>query len=363
MGESAPTSCPTGVRTHTALINRALAIGKNAYHTTVMMTQSTFFPIAFLNEFSASGGLPTINLANTCNYISHSYFAGSQLLDCSFLASDIKTCQAKGKKVTISLGGATGGGMADAAFADLIWDLFLGGSCFTRPFGDAVLDGVDLDIEGGSNSYVDFVRQLRSHFKGASKNYSVTAAPQCPYPDSYIGSSLNGAEFDAIYVQFYNNPCGVDHYGNSAWNFGTWDYWANRFSPNKNIKVYLGIPGSPAAAGSGYISPAALAPIIQNLRESFPSFGGIMMWDQSEAYANRRFDIAVKSLLTKGGSCGSFSYPACTAPRWSASGSYPRGSKVTYDGYLWQARYFGTGAPYADDTGSWVPINACGGSA
>ena len=26
------------------------------------------FPIAFLNEFSASGGLPTINLANSCNY-------------------------------------------------------------------------------------------------------------------------------------------------------------------------------------------------------------------------------------------------------------------------------------------------------
>jgi hypothetical protein len=74
---------------------------------------------------------------------SHSYFAGSQLLDCSFLASDIKTCQAKGKKVTISLGGATGGGMADAAFADLIWDLFLGGNCSTRPFGDAVLDGSD----------------------------------------------------------------------------------------------------------------------------------------------------------------------------------------------------------------------------
>lgn len=58
----------------------------------------------------------------------------------------------------------------------------------------------------------------------------------------------------------------------------TWDYWANRFSPNKNIKVYLGIPASSAAAGGGYVSPTALAPIIQNLAASFPSFGGIMMW-------------------------------------------------------------------------------------
>ena len=70
-----------------------------------------------------------------------SYFAGSQLLDCLFLAADIQTCQAKGKLVTLSLGGATGGGAATAAFADQVWNLFLGGSSSTRPFGAAVLDG------------------------------------------------------------------------------------------------------------------------------------------------------------------------------------------------------------------------------
>lgn len=69
-------------------------------------------------------------------------FAGSQLLNCSFIADDIKTCQAAGKKVTLSIGGAgAGGGTADSAFADQIWDLFLGGSSSTRPFGDAILDG------------------------------------------------------------------------------------------------------------------------------------------------------------------------------------------------------------------------------
>lgn len=46
----------------------------------------------------------------------------------------------------MSLGGATGSGSftSDAqgsAFADTIWNLFLGGSSSTRPFGDAVLDG------------------------------------------------------------------------------------------------------------------------------------------------------------------------------------------------------------------------------
>ncbi|KAF8320069.1 glycoside hydrolase [Clavulina sp. PMI_390] len=319
------------------------------------------FPIAFLDVFSSTGDLPQINLANTCNEDNASYFTGSQLLDCSFLAADIETCQANGKKVTISLGGATGGGTADAAFADQIWDLFLGGSSSTRPFGDAVLDGVDLDIEGGSNSYVDFVNQLRTHYSGASKKYYVTAAPQCPYPDAYIGSSLNGAEFDAIYVQFYNNACSVTNYGESAWNFGTWDYWANRISPNPDIKVYLGVPASSSAAGSGYVAASTVNSISATLQKSFPSFGGVMFWDESQAYVNGRFDTAVKSGISGSGTCSGFTYPACTAEAWSASGTYPTGSQVTYDNYIWQARYYGSGTPSPSDTGSWVPISACGG--
>lgn len=110
---------------------------------------------------------------------------------------------------------------------------------------------------------------------------------------------MNGASFDAVYVQFYNNACGVAHYGTSAWNFGvsytrslawilvidgvvifqTWDYWANRISPNKNIKVYLGVPAAAGAAGGGsYVPASTITPIVQNLRASFPSFGGVMFW-------------------------------------------------------------------------------------
>jgi len=93
------------------------------------------------------------------------------------VGADIQACQAKGKIVTISLGGAGGGvGFTSdsqaQAFADTIWNLFLGGSSPTRPFGNAVLDGVDLDIEGGTGTgYPAFVNQLRSHTAGASKKY------------------------------------------------------------------------------------------------------------------------------------------------------------------------------------------------
>ena len=75
-----------------------------------------------------------------------STFPGTGLVNCSPLAADIKGCQARGKILTLSLGGggASVGFQSDAdaqALADTIWNDFLGGSSSTRPFGDAVLDG------------------------------------------------------------------------------------------------------------------------------------------------------------------------------------------------------------------------------
>ena len=81
-----------------------------------------------------------------CNMNDDAVFPGTSLPDCSFLASDIQFCQSKGKIVTMSLGGATGAASFSSAaqataFGDTIWNLFLGGSSSTRPFGSAVLDG------------------------------------------------------------------------------------------------------------------------------------------------------------------------------------------------------------------------------
>jgi Glycosyl hydrolases family 18 len=62
---------------------------------------------------------------------------------------------------------------------------------------------IDLDIESGDpTGYAAFVNQLREHAKGGSKPLYITAAPQCPFPDTYIGAALNNAPFDAVYVQF-----------------------------------------------------------------------------------------------------------------------------------------------------------------
>jgi len=95
--------------------------------------------------------MPVIDFVNICNQWDDHTFPGTNLADRSFLSTEIKQCQAKGKIVTLSISGTTGkvgftGDTQAISFAKTIWDAFLGGSSPTRPFGSAVL-GVDLDIE------------------------------------------------------------------------------------------------------------------------------------------------------------------------------------------------------------------------
>ncbi|KAJ2393175.1 Chitinase 2 [Coemansia sp. RSA 2611] len=233
--------------------------------------------LAFMN------GFPNIllNFANACE----TTFEGSSLLHCPDMAKDIKYCQSQGKAVILSMGGASGAygfsGDSDAiAFADTVWNMFFKGKAEQRPFDDAVLDGIDLDIEGGSGAgYPEFINQLRTHYASdPSRKYYIAAAPQCPFPDVYLSSTLNSAWFDMVYVQFYNNYCGLNAY--PGWfNFDEWDNWVKTKSINKDVKVYIGAPGSPSAASSGYIDGKQLASIYHNVRSKYPSIGGIMTWD------------------------------------------------------------------------------------
>lgn len=369
------------------------------------------FPIAFLDEFYSTDNLPSIDLANTCNTGDNSLFSGTNLLNCSFLASGIETCQAAGKIVTISLGGATGSnGFANdteaAAYAQTIWDLFLGGSSSTRPFGSAILDGIDMDIEGGSQTgFVSFLSALRTLMDGGSKPYYITAAPQCPYPDAYIGTTLNEFGFDAVYVQFYNNYCGLTNYDDSYdWDFATWDTWAQTVSPNPDVKVYIGAPASSSAAGSGYVSPSTFTTIIQETMAEYSSFGGVMLWDASQAYANDRYDISVKDALLGGTyspppitttitttatptttttivtttttspittttSTSTISSPSPTTTSgtvscagvaaWQTGVAYVGGDEVTYDGDLWTANWWSESDVPGGDSGDWANSGVC----
>ncbi|KAI9311673.1 class III chitinase [Dichotomocladium elegans] len=326
------------------------------------------FPISFLTTFFSKGGKPEINLANFCNSVDNGVFPGTALANCtSVVQDDIKYCQARGKAITISLGGATGGvgfKTEDQAlsFADTVWNDFLGGSSNTRPFGNAVLDGIDLDIEGGGAAhYPAFLRKLRSYFDKANKKFYITAAPQCIYPDENLQATLNAFPLDAVFVQFYNNPCGLPSYGRAnRWNFGQWDYWARNISPNKNVKVYIGAPASSSAAGSGYVPLATLKKIALETRQAFPSFGGVMFWDTSQAVANGRMDLGIKTAM---GNCqhkSSFLFQPCSAPSWDPSGRlYTAGNQVSHNVYIWEALWSASSEPTSSPTSDWMPVSAC----
>ncbi|KAJ2786167.1 Chitinase 2 [Coemansia interrupta] len=244
--------------------------------------------LSFLSEFNADGlHPPTLNLASSCL----TTFENSTLLHCPTIGKAIQKCQKKGKAVILSMGGASGAyGFSDDTqaerYADEIWDMFLGGNARNRPFDDAILDGIDLDIEGGSSvGYVRFVQRLRERFiESPGRRYYMTAAPQCPYPDFYSGPILDNAYLDMVFVQFYNNYCGIDK---ANWfNFEQWHEWATTISANKDVRVYLGVPGSPAAASSGYTPFDKLEELVNATRSKFHTFGGMMVWDVSQADSN-----------------------------------------------------------------------------
>ncbi|KAJ2732710.1 Chitinase 2 [Coemansia sp. BCRC 34962] len=286
--------------------------------------------LAFMN------GFPNIilNFANACE----TTFEGSSLLHCPNIAADIKYCQSQGKVVILSMGGAAGsyGFSSDSQatqFADTTWNMFFKGNAAQRPFDDAVLDGIDLDIEGGGTSgYTAFISQLRSHFASdPGRQYYIAAAPQCPFPDAYLGSTLNSGWFDMVYVQFYNNYCGLNAY--PTWfNFADWDNWAKTQSINKNVKVYIGAPGSPSAASSGYIDGSTLSTIFNAVRSKYTSLGGIMTWDVSQA---RTSGLAgsIRAMLDSGGSCSNNgggqqgcngqSFALCNQGKWYTSPCTP----------------------------------------
>jgi chitinase len=203
-------------------------------------------------------------------------------------SQDIETCQKAGKTVLLSLGGEVGSygfntSSQAQTFAQTVWDVFGGGNSSTRPFGSATVDGFDLDIENDEILfYSDFISAIRNLSAKGNKPYYITGAPQCPFPSASMSPALNASPFDMVFIQFYNNPiCNVN---GSGFNYATWQDWA-RIAPNPNVKLFVGVPASPAAASTGYINSTALEKIIEEVGTQ-PNFGGIMMWDANFALGN-----------------------------------------------------------------------------
>lgn len=119
-------------------------------------------------------------------------------------------------------------------------------------------------------------------FRSHDPTIIITGAPQCPTSDAwfYMKEMIQEAAFDALFVQFYNNPvCDALSSGTgNKFNYDDWEDILDQSTRSKSAKLYVGLPASPAAAGSGFISPAAVKDLVCELKDK-KHFGGISLWD------------------------------------------------------------------------------------
>ncbi|KAF9595711.1 hypothetical protein IFM89_003453 [Coptis chinensis] len=250
--------------------------GQNGNEGTLAETCGTgnydFVNIAFLATFG-NGQPPMINLAGHCDPYSNG---------CTSLSGDIKTCQSNGIKVILSIGGASGSyslASSDDArqVATYLWNNFLGGQSSSRPLGDAVLDGIDFDIEGGSNLYWDDLARYLSGYSKKGKKVYLTAAPQCPFPDAWVGGALTTGLFDYVWVQFFNNPP-CQYASGSITNLeDAWKQWTTSIP---GAQIFLGLPAAPQAAGSGFIPVNDLTSEVLPAIKGSSKYGGVMLWSK-----------------------------------------------------------------------------------
>jgi chitinase len=247
---------------------------------------------------------PRTNFSKHCNSKMAYDADHRRLYRCDEIALGINECQSQQKKVLLSLGGADGSyrfANDDEArmFAQTTWDLFLGGRHQFRPFTTAVVDGIDLDIEGGSSTgYAAYVTRLRELMNAdKSRKWYITGAPQCIFPDAYLGPAPGRALgqvprlFDFLFVQFYNNSCaGIfpDFFMQS------YNNWAN-----VGPKILVGLPAA-NGAGGGFINRGALPGLLNRVKRT-PAFGGVMLWDasydQNSAEGGQTYGAFVKTQL------------------------------------------------------------------
>ncbi|WP_091295099.1 chitinase [Amycolatopsis xylanica] len=220
--------------------------------------------------------------------------------DAQFKA-DIKTVQARGQKVIISVGGQNGTiSVSDSNsannFANSIKSLI-------SAYG---FDGVDIDLENGVNStYMG--QALRSIYSGGGK--IITMAPQTIDMQStgaeYFKLALNIKDILTIVnMQYYNSGsmlgCDQKVYSQGSIDFLTALACIQLQGGLRADQVGLGLPASGSAAGGGYQSPSNVNAALNCLAKgtgcggfkpstTYPAIRGAMTWsinwDASNGYA------------------------------------------------------------------------------
>ncbi|KAK7923032.1 glycoside hydrolase family 18 protein, partial [Apiospora marii] len=282
--------------------------------------------LAFVNNSPENGmGYPGTNFGAHCyaTVFQKSTRKGQVptklLTECNDMKEDIKVCQDLGKKVYLSIGGevtatsnyAISSVDAGIQFGQQMYDIFgpkHKGYNGPRPFGDLSVDGFDFDIETkfkDQKPYIAMIDKLRCLIRDNKCGMTLTASPQCPLDaqNFQMDSIMAKAQFDKIFIQFYNNPsCAAT--SKTGFNLDKWvDYIKDK--PSKDAELYIGLPGSSKAAQSGYISPDKVTELICKHKYG-KNFGGVSIWDAYFARKNEDceketyYDVVKKALKCGG---------------------------------------------------------------
>ncbi len=326
------------------------------------------------------------------------------LSHCPSIGPDIKTCQAAGKKLLLSLGGSyptTQSIKNDASaveFAIFLWEAFgpiQDGYTGPRPFGDAIIDGFDFDIESvlvagqnpedlsrGYGVMVNSLRELYALEPHGGKKYYISASPQCVLPDHHLSPAIETAWFDFLFIQFYNTPqCSarafLDHkygaYGgpDTDISFDAWVSYVRASSKNRDVQLYLGLPAAPAVTYDTkmYLNADESEKLIKHFQCKYPdTFAGVMLYEATYSENNsengKSFAKVLKDILL-GCDCDHkpvrsslSSLPGPTVPWGSASSGLHHHTRTHHSrGSVTTKRYSGpTGTsasqkPYSTGTG------------
>ncbi|KAI8938010.1 hypothetical protein NX059_005683 [Plenodomus lindquistii] len=276
--------------------------------------------IGFVNVFpKARNEYPGTNHANACQadyYPDPKTGKPSQLLrTCPGVEQSIKDCQASGKKVMLSIGGGypVNYTLPTADVANWFAEFLIGAygpvtnawAGKPRPFGTAVVDGFDLDLEaeewatGTADLLYKNYDVFAKYVKGNSKML-LSAAPQCVVPDVRIAPALMAVQFDFIFAQFYNTyDCSAmkgytdlkasnGKLTSTTFTFQAWLDWLAATPVNKKTKLYLGLPAGPDGLPTHkdhYLNPTQ-ADYLINKYKDLPNFGGVMLWEASVSVRN-----------------------------------------------------------------------------
>ncbi|XP_006663122.2 xylanase inhibitor protein 1-like [Oryza brachyantha] len=231
-----------------------------------------------------------------------SYWTDLSGHDVSRVGADIKHCQSKNILVLLSAGGdgyqyslPTARSAKDVA--DHLWHAYLGGGRrgVFRPFGDAVLDGVDLYIDHGGPANYDVLVKRLAGYSGRGKPVVLTATPRCGYPDANAEAALGTGLVQRIHPRFYNDAACSDYMddGKPANFWEAWDAWTSRFPASK---VYVGLAA--AQTTDGWINPESLFYGVMPRAQAASNYGGAMLWDRSgDSAYDGYYGKAIKSFV------------------------------------------------------------------